>query len=199
MSVLQSNSSIKGYWDSPSATQTAGTIITVLVNPRRNCKTRAMSLRYRSGATVHAPAIMRSQGSTTLSAAAAAGQAVLNLTADPGTGTTPGAIAANDFVVYETAAGSWALAKVSSVSTLAITMTANVSAANAGAKVWFFGAPTDTCHLILAPTASAMTQFDGGGAPLFGSTGYYEPLVFHSNNATNAGFVDHFSGIYTSF
>lgn len=191
-------------------TATAGTAITALLPPRARAFTRLTKLLYRCGATAHTVTVLKTLGSTTLSAAAAGSQAVINLTADPGTGTPAGAIAANDFVCVQLDSGEFFLGKVSSVSTLAITLTANLpSAAAAGNAVWFFGAPGDhtSSQTTTKPnpavgsqypaTASILNTWDDVASGLHQTLNQNEPLLVHSNNATAAGTFEQVTGSHT--
>ncbi len=135
-----------------SLTQVADTIITRLIDPHRGCFTTVADVWYTASTTAHTLTVMRPLGFTTVSSAAAAAQAVINITADPGVyshfGTidvADNAIAANDFVCYQTADGTYTFDKVASVSGLAITMTNNVPTSTVlkGAPFWFFGIITD--------------------------------------------------------
>lgn len=137
-------------------TQTAGTAIVRLIQPIAGAIARLMYLVYNAGATAHTLTVMRCLGQTTVASAAAGGQQVINITADPGkysttfpNGTSSVAdnnISANDYVVYQCADGTFVVDTVSSVSTLAITMTNNLPTGGvaAGAPFWFFGITTDT-------------------------------------------------------
>ena len=173
--------------------------------------------------TAHLITIMRPLNWTTVSAAAVAAQAVLNITADPGNyatnykyplpngqtvpSTANNLIAANDYVVYQTTAGQWVTDTVASVSGLAITMTTNIptGGVSAGATFYWFGISTDT-----DPTYNeAHQQFDilqaaSNTAPytLQSPNGlwqaYHEgdPMIFYSSNATTAGFIELIAGYY---
>jgi hypothetical protein len=210
-------------------TQTAGTVISRLVEPWKKAYTRISDLWYNAGATAHVITAMRPLYKVTTSAAAAAGQAVINISADPGNysaiftiNTANNLIAANDYVVYQTADGNYTLDTVSSVSTLAITMTNNVPTAGVlnGADFWWFGITTDTnpgdnqAHPQFDCPASGVTKFgsDPGEAvmgfigtiqglspvvPNWKINGQNEPMILQSNNATNAGTMEKVAAVYT--
>ncbi len=79
-------------------TAAIATPIVQTVKPVPNAFTHITAMIYTAGATAHLPVIMRSFGKSTLSAAAASGQAVIAITADAGLaytgpGTGPGAVA----------------------------------------------------------------------------------------------------------
>lgn len=198
-------------------TETAGTVINRVIPPLANRRTRITTIDVVCGSTAHTLSIMRALGRTTLSAAALASQAVINLTADPGAVVSPytgvNAIAANDYLVIEKPDGSMHLGIVSSVATLAITLTANVPTGgfNNGADVWFFGIPSDAGHQQHLLTASARNLIQDIVAGVFTSgkvegedktsiprslSGYHEPLIVSINNASAASFLERVNGYY---
>lgn len=179
-------------------------------------------LLYTTGTTAHKVAILRPFNWTTLAAAAAGGQKVVNLADDPGVYSTnykyptPGnvapsqvgdnGIAASDYVAYQVADGTWVLDTVNSVSSLAVTLTTNLptGGALAGAALFFFGAVSDkdpaTGQVNWQTTTTASTNrqslvpdnIAGGVQALHPG----DPLVFYSPNGTAAGTLDHLSGFY---
>jgi hypothetical protein len=176
-------------------TQAFGTVISRLVPPRSGAFTRITKVVYTAAGTAHTITVMRHIGTRVkLTSAASINQAVINLSADPGN--TGNAIAANDWIALRHDDGITRLHRVSSVSTLAITLTANLTvAASANQPVWFFGAVGDTdpkigeAHNALAGIASATTTYEDApdGAGLFSSHASFEPILVQSNNATAAG------------
>lgn len=190
-------------------TATAGTEITCLIPPKVRAYSRLTRVLYRCGSTAHTITAAKALASTTLSAAAAGSQAVINITADSGV-TPPGAIAAGDFVCVQLDSGQYHLGKVSSVSTLAITLTANLpSAAAAGSKVWFLGAVGDHTSSQTANkpnpikgsqfpcTASVLNDWGDYASGICQTLNQEEPLLVHSNNATAAGTFEQVSAAYT--
>ena len=174
-------------------TESAGTVIDALVVGKPGFRTRIPTLKYVSDSTAHTLTIMRVLGDTTLSAAAASGQAVIDIVADPGS------IAANDYVVLEDNEGAQHLRKVSSVSTLEITLTANVpSALNAGNKMYFLGIVGDTGHLRLLPTVSVTTTYQDEVVGIAENLKKGEPLVVNSTNETGAGTIELVTSAYTN-
>lgn len=191
-------------------TQTAATLIQYLIPPDRRGKTRISKVTYTDGGTAHTLTFLRPLGRTTVSAIAAAGQAVFSLTADPGVAAAYGGIsntiAANDFVAIRTASdGITRLYKVSSVATLAITLTGNLTVALAvGDDVWFFGITTDTdgatgaAHpKLLSGAGTAAVTFEDREGGVVASLRQDEPILFNSNNATAAGTLSQLSYAYT--
>lgn len=194
-------------------TQTAGTIIKQLVEPWPNAWTRITGYRQTVSTTAHLLTLMRPFNLTTFSADAAAAQAVVNITADPGAYSAAGAlatannlIAANDWVVYEAADGTFVMDVVSSVSTLAITLTANLPTGGVkkNGKFWFFGIATDTNpnNNQANPrwNAAASTLFTLSRADALGSIpdhpllnlgkGRYQPLILQIDNGTAASTME---------
>jgi hypothetical protein len=178
-------------------TQTAGTVIQQLVPPYIGAITRLTRFSYTAAGTAHTGTVMRPIGSTTFTAAAAASATVVNLTADPGTATN--GIAANDYVAIRETDGVTRAYKVSSVSTLAVTLASGLvagvaaSTATSPSKLWFFGITTDTdpatglAHPSFTLTASAtVTEADSDGG-VVASVAADQPLLFNSDNGTAAG------------
>lgn len=177
------------------ATQTAGTVISVLLPPKKKAFTRVTTFKYTCGATAHTVTAMQSLGMARLSAAAASGQAVIKLAEQPvASGNN---VAANDFLVVEFPDGTFALVKVSSVSGLTITLTANLAAALAkGSRVWMLGVVGDghPQHLM---TVSVVNTFQDTLIGVAQSKNPDEPLVLQSDNATNAGSFELVSAAYS--
>lgn len=210
-----------------SKTANAGTAIVQLVEPRPGCFTRVRYLSYTAGATAHTLTVMRPFNKTYLTAAASASQAVVNVQINPGNyssaaqnGVTPrtgnNLMAANDYVAYQASDGTWVVDTVSSISSLAVTLTTNVPTGGlaAGTVLWFFGIITDVnpnttvAHPQFALADSATTTFGSEadssvgwigsqpGLSCLGMSGLGEPLLLHSGNATNAGTLNRTSVIY---
>jgi hypothetical protein len=196
-----------------------GTAIQYLIQPDRGGKTVLTSLSYTDGGTAHTITLMLPIGRTTAVGANAAGQAVLNIAADPGnplrglnpnwTGGANDALAANDFIAVREQDGVTRLYKVSSVSTLAITLTTNLSAGTLGGEsVWMFGIPTDTngqtgkAHTaLLSGSSSAAVTFPaanaGADSAVEGTINADEPILVNSNNATATGTISEMSWCYS--
>lgn len=184
-------------------TASAGTRIKVLIPPDTRGYTRITKIVYTAQATAHTLTIARPIGRTTASAYAASGQAVINLTADPNP--SGNAIATNDLLAIKETDNVVRLYTVSSVATLAITLTSNLSVGVAqGAKVWSFGILGDSvpetgrAHDTLDGTASQTTEYEDREAGLFASFYRDEPILFDSDNATNAGTLKQLTYAYTS-
>lgn len=212
---------INGAVAFPSKTANAGTIITQVIPPRKDCYANLAAVVYTAAATAHTLTVMRPFNWTTFTADAAASQAVVNIAADPGTYSSGGlkdnpgnytpsvannGIAANDFVVYELPDGNFTLDTVSSVSSLAVTLSNNVPTGGVrkGMKLWFFGIITNTnpltgvAHATWALADSATTTLEPtAGVPLLRTTHKDHPMILHSGNATNAGTLVRASAFYT--
>jgi hypothetical protein len=207
---------IRGRFSKGGFTATAGTVINALIPPKKNAFTVATVLRYNAGATLHTLTILKPQGTTTLSADASAGQKVINLTADPGTslkgpnGTASrlanNGIAGSDWLAFEAPDGTIVFDKVSSVATLAITMTTNIptNGVKSGAKVWFFGVAGDSdpftaeaFYSLIGP-ASALTEIADTENGIASSNHQYEPLLVQSSNGSNAGTIDLVDAVYSA-
>lgn len=206
-------------------TQTAGTAITVTVPPKKGTYTEIAKVAYTEGATDHTVTIMLPLNYTTLSSNTAANSAVINLTANPGHYNTAykyaethydssqanNAIAANDYVVVETADGTYHTSTVASVSSLAVTMNDSLSAtgdgAKKGAKVWFFGITTDTnpktkaAHGTLDATVNTTVVYPNAAdtAPVISAFWEEQPIILYSNNASNAGAFEYVIAEYHKY
>lgn len=207
-------------------TQSAGTVISALIPPMKGLVGRISRFVYNSGATVHTVTILRPIGRTNFTADAAAGQAVINITAEPGIsgdttrntagypqGVTANLLAANDLVAIREKDGVTRLYTVSSRSSLAITLTGNLTAGvlyqgqGSGASkvtcdLWNFGVLADLdpstglAHSILAPVASAITTHTDGFGGVACSERADEPILIQSSNGTNQGYIESLSFSY---
>lgn len=183
-------------------TQAAGTAIRRVIPGLVAAIARISKLVYTNGATLHTVTIARPIGSTRTSGAGASGQAVINLVADPGP--SGNALAANDLLVIQEADGVQRLYIVSAVSSLAITLTANlVAGVAANAWVWNFGILGDTdprigeAHQTLSLPASGTTTYSDDMGGVIGGHRKNEPLLVSVNNITNAGTLNQLSWFYT--
>jgi hypothetical protein len=201
-------------------TQNANTIITQLVAPFRNAYTAITFASYTAAGTAHTLTAMRPFNYTTFTADAAASQAVVNITANPGAYSTTGVwqygrpgitpstannlMAASDFVAYELPDGNYVLDTVSSISSLAVTLTTNLPTGGVkkGGRLWFYGIITDVnpqtskAHPQFTLTASVTTTFENEVGEFFRSLNTYDPIILHSGNATAAGTLDRVSVLY---
>lgn len=185
--------------------------------------THITKLGLLTGSTAHSVIVMRPFNWTTVASAAAINQAVINITADPGiystnykypsnlgTGTAAvanNAIAASDYVAFQLVDGTWVFDTVSSVSTLAITMTTSVpnvtgGGVAAGAPFFFFGISTDkdpatgAVSPTIQPNVSVFTDFSDVGQGIAESLHSGDPLLVFDGNATAADTIAGVAGFY---
>lgn len=171
-----------------------GTAITRTIPPSANLFTHLTNLKYTAAGTAHTLTVMRPLAApTTLTAAAASGQAVINVAA------LVGSMATNDYVVIKLSDGTYHTGVVSSVSTLAVTLTANLSAPGAaiGAKVWNLGVVGDHTNTQFNAIESVTTTYTDGVSSIVGTTAKESPMIVHSNNATATGTIENVSGGYS--
>lgn len=200
-------------------TQNAGTIIMRMIEPMQGAMTRITGVRVTTSTTAHILTLLRPLARTYFTADAAANQAVINIAADPGAypsgchtsaasaTTLSNAIAGSDYVVYECADGkTYMLDTVSSVSTLALTMTTSLpfGGVKKNGLLWFFGIVTDTnpndaqAHPrwnLLASTTTVLGRADGLTSipdhPLLDiGGGTYQPLLLSVDNGTAASTIE---------
>jgi hypothetical protein len=190
-------------------TQTADTEITALIPPKgNNYKTKLNRMIYTAAGTVHDLVIMRALNKTTVASDAADGATTLVLT--DGDDVFLGAdIAANDFIVLKHTEGTYGLYKVSANTAGSLTIGALAQPVGAGQPCWIMGAPADQGHLTFKSIAS--TRIDIGDSisgiaesgyetvvsnTLYSRSGFGDPLMFYSANATAAGFLHLLSASY---
>lgn len=187
------------------ATASAGTAYILGIPGRDQAFTRLLKFMLTTTGTSHNVACMRVLGETYTTADAAASQAVINIAANPGP--SGNSLAANDYVGYKTDAGIYVFDTVSSISSLAVTLTTNLTAAlTAGAKVWMFGIYTDTdpktgkAHPLFsnAATATDRTYFEDLVGVCCGHE-QGEPLCMYVSNATNASVIEMATYAHTKY
>src|SRR4051812_4103449 len=89
-------------------TATADTVITALIPPRRNCKTRITSILYQCAGTAHTITLLKALGSSTLTADVAASGTSITLAAAPVTSDAASGVLANsDWVAIELDNGNY--------------------------------------------------------------------------------------------
>jgi hypothetical protein len=200
-----------------SVTQTAGTVINRLVEPMANAYSLVLRMIYINQANQHVITALRPLGSTTFAADAAAGQAVVVLTVDPGVylptssfRTANNAIAAGDYVCYQAADGTYVFDTVASGTYAALTLTTNLPTLGvlAGAPFWFFGIKTDlnpndgvahpTFTAVPAGSGYGVKEFVDETAGIVASIGKNEPILLQSDNLTAAGILNQVVAAYTN-
>lgn len=190
-------------------TQSADTVITQLIQPKSGAIARVNKIQYTSGSTAHTLQFLRSQGSTTTTAASAAGDSTITLSStSPITSDFSSAsetLAANDWLAVQSTDGTYELAKVSSVSGSVVTLTATLAKAVAsGATVYAFyelaraataaGRPA----ILFYPTVSTLSSIgseDHASAIVDGVVAG-APVMVHSSNATGQGYIQAIAGCY---
>jgi len=201
----------KGSLDVTGAkTQTAGTAITQLIQPRSGSFVRVNKIGYTSGSTGHTLQFLRSQGSTVTTAASAAGDSTITLSStSPITSDFSAAtetLAANDYLAVQSTDGTYELVKVSSVSGSVVTLTATLAKAVAsGATVYAFyelARPSSSAGrpaIAFYPTASALSTMGGESpeAAIVDGDKAGAPVMVHSDNATAAGYIQYLAGVYS--
>lgn len=183
-------------------TANANTRIQIPIPNHPQGRTLLTSLAYTPGATTHTLTLMRPQSDFVIVASpAAASQAVVVLSKDPGLGTQAGALAANDLLVLQNDDGSLFVGKVSSVAAgangqISVTLTVSLSVALAGIgnnKVWDYGVVGDKdnksglVYGTVTLTNGSTTKLNLDSNFEFASWGYDQPLLLDVDNATNAG------------
>lgn len=182
-------------------TQTAGTIITAVVQPKAGARAKVWSFGYRQAATAHTLSLMTGHKVVEVGSDAASGQAVVimkEIPADPaGTVMASGDI----FLLKHSTSGLYTPYVVSSVSGLSVTMTANLSQqVLADTKAYYLGAPGDYAGGTQFLFATSTTRDIGGGDERRVVATAMEndhPILFHSDNSTNAGFLEYLQYGYT--
>lgn len=182
-------------WGGPKKTESAGTVINLLIPGKPGLYTYLTYMGYTDAGTAHTLGILRSTGETTASAALAAAGTSLVLKADPGP--SGNGIAASDYIAIELDDGSWHLSLVTSWTsgTLTAVLTTAIPtgrSVEAGAKVAFFGVIGDSDHdnsKVTGGTGSAITNFPAvaNQGVLAVSRTVNDPILLQSNNASNAG------------
>lgn len=199
--------------------KTAGTSVPNWWGPS-SAFTQISTLIYTAGATAHAVGIMRPFNFCYLTADAAAAQTTIYIDKNPGTystnynyplppsqvpSTADNTMAANDYVAYQAADGTWRKDILATVSGLTVTLTTNIPTGGLakGTPLFFFGliADTDPTTGLANPTltapAAATTTYQDTVAGLWQGLHLGDPLIFYSPNGTNAGTMALLSAFYT--
>lgn len=179
-----------------SKTATADTAITRLIQPHPVKLSHAGAWSYKPGATAHTLTFLIPVATTTVTTDAATGQAVLAFAAIP-TAPDGSILAAGDWVAVQYPDLSWGEYKVSSVSGLNITMTANFAAViRANTTIYYFGAPGDHANRQVSLVASVEQSGPASGysatTPAIG-----QPILVHADNITAAGTLRFLNYSYT--
>jgi hypothetical protein len=224
-----------GFRNYGRVTASAGTAYTQLVEPMGNpsCATLLNFAQVTVSTTAQTLIAMRPVSALTipntsvrascyLTAAAAGGQAVINVNQNPGTFTVYSypnggvprtanrTVSSGDYVAYQYPDGTWEVNTISSISTLAFTLTNNLSTGNssfglaANAPVWYFGPTTQVnpydglAHPVFTLPASGVINFGSEAFPLMSTLGLNEPLLLYCANATAASTLERVSASYAA-
>lgn len=192
-------------------TAAGGTPFHTPVPPRAGARAKITIVKYINGATAHVLTMMPALARTFVMADALGAGTVVSVQALPTypDGTLP---AAGDFIVVQHDNGDWRSHEIGSISGFSITVTAAFPAVAAGGgisaprtgsfvqplhlppipltgQLFFMGAAADHPDKQFAMTAANSPPND-----LYNSTGGWcksllngDPILMHSNNATNAG------------
>lgn len=180
-----------------SATAAAGTEILRVCPPKLGRYTRVVSAQYDCGSTSHVLTLMVTLDRVQVSTDAEAGQAVIKFNKAP-VDSSGNKIAANDYFVVKDEMGIFGVYRVNAVSGLSITIDASIGTAGAsgftnkvlaGRNVWFVGAAADHAARQFTMKASTVNQLPHVPTGYATSPAAFEPIVVHSNNATNAGIL----------
>jgi len=183
---------VAGFQSNGYKTQNAATVIQFNLPGVNGQRLGLSELLYLAAATAHTATLMVPGSSAgcknSASAAAAAGQKVINVVSDP-LDPSGNAAAAADWVAYQDASGTWNFDTVNGVVGKAVTMTNNIVAAGiaAGGLVRFFGVAGDLNGAQLSLPASSTTEY-GNGRLVWVHPDRSEPAILQINNITNAGF-----------
>jgi hypothetical protein len=206
--VTQAANTIIQFLIPPSGPAPTGTVnagFEKVVAPARGI-TRPTKIQYANLQTLQTVKFMRHIGTTNLAAAAAGGQKVLNMTADPGLAAGNN-LAANDFIALRESDGVTRLYKIGNLASPSqMNTTANLTVgALAGASVWDFGAAGDTDPVtgnahsgpLQAVNTTTASQDDFTG--IFPSHVKDAPILVNSDNAgPGAGTIAFLSWLYTT-
>lgn len=195
-------------------TAAGGTPFHTPVPPRAGARAKVTIVKYINGATAHVLTMMPALARTMVAADALGAQTVVSVQALPTypDGTLP---AAGDFIVVQHDNGDWRSHEIASIAGFSLTVTAAFPAVNAGGGVSAFRSGNFIQPLHLPPIATtgqlffmgavadhpdkqyAMSASNSPPNDLYNSTGGWcksllngDPILMHSNNATNPGVLN---------
>ena len=200
-------------------TQTAATLIEQVIAGRSGAIARVTSCVYdmltAANTVSHVLAFMKALAHGTLQTTpAVSATSIVVDTASLAAAYMGGDIlATSDRIVYQYTDGTWEANTVTAINTTtgALTVTA-LSATRvlvAGQRIYYMGIPGDGAHLLLNCKGTVVTNLNdpiagvaqGGFQRVvsevnYKRTGYGDPMLFSSNNATTAGMLASLSGYY---
>jgi hypothetical protein len=182
-------------FDVPALTGFRAVLLRALVTPAGTAHTFSMLYPATTNGG-HAPSAAALAGSkNTSSAAAAAAQAHILASVAP-TDPAGNATASGDIIAYKCTDGTWEFNTVSSLSTLDITLGANLAKPiAAGAEVRIIGVLADGFCQSLPCAASVTTEFESENGVIF-HPDVGEPCVLQENNATATAVVQQVNMAY---
>ena len=186
--------------------------------------TGLLYVQYTTGGTAEAFYVLRPLGFTHLAAAAAGGQAVITLNADPGnysqaataagvawTFSTPNnLLASGKYIAYQCPDGTYRFDTVSSVASIpTVTLTTNLPTGGlaAGAPFWYFGAVGDTNPYDAQPhpkfnmfasqaSAAGIIGTYSGDIPIVQSYGTNNPLLILATSTSAQSWIESGKVVY---
>lgn len=195
-------------------TATAGTAITAVIPPKGdNYKTKITRIVYTPAGTVHNVIVMKALARTVVAANAADGATTLVLTDGTDTFLNSEDLASGDYAIVRYDDGFYGLLAISANSSGSLTVSALEQPVTAGAPIWLMGAPgqsgTPAIHLTYKTIASTRTEYgcpqagvaESGFETVVSNTyysrsGFGDPLLVYSANATAAGFLNFVCATY---
>lgn len=180
-----------------SVTQTAGTAITRVIPPSSGGRACVGNFKYVPAATAHTLSFLVPLSTVAVGTELASGGTTLTLSSVP-TAADGSILASGDYLVTQYEDGSWAAHLASGLSGLVVTIGATTQKILKGAVVYFMGAPADHSTRQITTIASTSYDFIASDFRVRAATSPLpnQPILVHSNNATNAGTLHHLSYYY---
>lgn len=196
-------------WTTKSIVAASDVVYGHAIQPVEDRIVRMNEIDYTTGISGHVIYVMRAVAETRADGHAASGQKVVTLANVSAMNvintSTPETVAASDFLAWIDSTGKIAWDIVASVSSSAVTMTANFTNDIIDrSPVWIFGELLRASHLNFIVGASSTVHISDmaaqGGIPLQLDTntrsGVGDPIIVASDNAADAGVFISASGIY---
>lgn len=196
-------------------TQTAGTIIEQVIPANPGTKARVTSCVYDCGTTAHTLSFLKALAVGTLqSQPAVSATSLIVDTASLVAAYMGGDIlSTNDRICYQYSDGTWEANTVSAINTttgaLTVTALSSIRRLLSGQRIYYMGIPGDTSQLLITAKASTLQYFQDPISGIAESgfdrvvtdvryrrSGFGDPMIFNSNNATAAGILEQLSGYY---
>lgn len=177
-----------------TTTQTAGTAITRVIPPRSGAHSCVGNWKYTAAATAHTITMMVTLVETSVASEVASGATTVTLATVP-TAADGSILASGDYLIMQYEDGSWASFLVSGLSGLVATIPTTSQKILKSTPVYFMGAPADHTTRQFTVPASGTYDFIASDYRIRAATSLQtgQPILVHSNNATNAGTLYHVS------